>query len=163
MACAACPQMGGALCGRWYRGAIRQTTSGPQARFSPAVALSVVKLACERPDVIGRSLSQWESTELARQLVRDGVVESISPQTIQRILTHHKLKPGRHHLWLSPTVPRDAAFAPPVTELATLYTRPLRGWEMGLCVDEKTRLQPRTRKAPTLAAQPGRPVRVEHE
>ena len=34
---------------------------------------------------------------------------------------------------------------------------------MGLCVDEKTRLQPRTRKAPTLAAQPGRPVRVEHE
>ena len=41
--------------------------------FPPAVALSVVKLACERPDVIGRSLSQWESTELARQLVRDGV------------------------------------------------------------------------------------------
>jgi transposase len=34
---------------------------------------------------------------------------------------------------------------------------------MVLCVDEKTRLQPRTRKAPTLAAQPGHPVRVEHE
>jgi transposase len=127
------------------------------------VALYVVKLACERLDVIGRSLSQWDSTELARQLVRDGVVESISPQTIQRILTHHKLKPWRHHLWLSPTVPRDAAFATQVTELATLYTRPLRGWEMVRCVDEKTSLQPRTRKAPTLAAQPGRPVRVEHE
>ena len=36
-------------------------------------------------------------------------------------------------------------------------------WEMVLCVDEKTGLQPRTRKSPTLAAQPGRPVRVEHE
>jgi transposase len=34
---------------------------------------------------------------------------------------------------------------------------------MVLCVDEKTSLQPRTRKAPTLAAQPGRPVRVEPE
>ena len=34
---------------------------------------------------------------------------------------------------------------------------------MVLCVDEKTRLQPRTRNAPTLAAQPGQPVRVEHE
>jgi transposase len=131
--------------------------------FPPAVALYVVKLACERPDVIGRSLSQWDSTELARQLVRDGVVESISPQTIQRILTHHKLKPWRHHLWLSPTVPRDAAFATQVTELAILYTRPLGVWEMVLCVDEKTSLQPRPRKAPTLAAQPGRPVRVEHE
>lgn len=123
----------------------------------------VVKLACERPDVVGRSLSQWDSAELARQLVHDGVVESISPQTVQRILAHHKLKPWRHHLWLSPTVPRDAAFAAHVHEIVTLYTRPLGVWEMVLCVDEKTSLQPRTRKAPTLAAQPGRPVRVEHE
>jgi hypothetical protein len=131
--------------------------------FPPAVALYVVKIACERPDVVGRSLSQWDSAELARQLVHDGVVESISPQTVQRILAHHKLKPWRHHLWLSPTVARDAAFATQVTEIVTLYTRPLGVWEMVLCVDEKTSLQPRTRKAPTLAAQPGRPVRVEHE
>ncbi|HEX9869348.1 MAG TPA: hypothetical protein VGC99_12285 [Candidatus Tectomicrobia bacterium] len=58
----------------------------------------VVKLACERPDVVGRSLSQWDSAELARQLVHDGVVEAISPQTVQRILASHKLKPWRHHL-----------------------------------------------------------------
>lgn len=127
------------------------------------MALYVVKIACERPDVVGRSLSQWDSAELARQLVHDGVVEAISPQTVQRILASHKLKPWRHHLWLSPTVPRDATFAAQVTEIVTLYTRPLGTWEMVLCGDEKTSLQPRTRKAPTLAAQPGRPVRVEHE
>ena len=127
------------------------------------MALYVVKLACERPDVVGRSLSQWDSVELARQLVHDGVVEAISPQTVQRILASHKLKPWRHHLWLSPQVPRDAAFAAQVHEIVTLYTRPLGVWEMVLCVDEKTSLQPRTRKAPTLAAQPGHPVRVEHE
>jgi hypothetical protein len=131
--------------------------------FPPAVALYVVKLACERPDVVGRSLSQWDSAELARQLVHDGIVEAISPQTVQRILAHHKLKPWRHHLWLSPQVPRDAAFAAQVQEIVTLYTRPLGGWERVLCVDEQTSLQPRTRKAPTLAAQPGQPVRVEHE
>ena len=127
------------------------------------MALYVVKRACERPDVVGRSLAQWDSTELARQLVRDGVVEAISPQTVQRILAHHKLKPWRHHLWLSPQVPRDAAFAAQVQEMVALYTRPLGVWEMVLCVDEKTRVQPRTRTAPTLAAQPGTPVRVEHE
>ena len=131
--------------------------------FPPAVALYVVKLACERPDVVGRSLAQWDSVELARQLVHDGVVDQISPQTVQRILAHHKLKPWRHHLWLSPKVPRDAAFAAQVRELVTLYTRPLGVWERVLCVDEKTSLQPRTRQAPTLAAQPGQPVRVEHE
>src|SRR6266478_4012371 len=123
---------------------------GRRPVFPPVVALYVVKLACERPDVIGRSLSQWDSAELARQLVRDGVVEAISPQTVQRILAHHKLKPWRHHLWLSPQVPRDAAFAAQVHEIVTLYTRPLGVWEMVLCVDEKTSLQPRTRKAPTL-------------
>jgi transposase len=123
----------------------------------------VVKLACERPDLVGRSLSQWDSTELARQLVRDGVGISISPQTVQRILAHHKLKPWRHHLWLSPTVPRDAAFAAQVNEIVTLSTRPLAPHEMVVCVDEKTSLQPRPRKAPTRAAQAGRPVYVEQE
>jgi hypothetical protein len=34
---------------------------------------------------------------------------------------------------------------------------------MVLCVDEKTSLQPRPRKAKTLAAKPELPVRVEHE
>lgn len=100
---------------------------------------------------------------MARQLVAEGVVPSISPDTVRRVLEHHHLKPWRHHLWLSPKVPRDEAFAAAVQEIADLYTRPLGDDEVVLCVDEKTSLQPRPRKSPTLAAQPRRPVRVEHE
>ena len=125
--------------------------------------MHVVKLACEKPEVVGRSLSQWDSAELARQLIADQVVAEISPQTVGRILESHKLKPWRHHLWLSPKVPRDAAFAAAVQNIVTLYTRPLGTWEMVMCVDEKTSLQPRPRPSPTLAAKPGVPVRVEHE
>src|SRR5882724_6623734 len=153
-------------CASWRRASRDCLTKNDPADgrfFSPVVALYVVKLACERPDLVGRSLSQWDSAALARQLVHDGVVEAISPQTVQRILASHKLKPWRHHLWLSPTVPRDATFAAQVTEIVTLDTRPLGTWDMVLCVDEKTSVQPRPRKAPTLAAQPGRPIRVEHE
>jgi len=131
--------------------------------FPPVVALSVVKLACEPPDVVGRSLAQWESAELARQLGRDGVVEASSPQTVQRILAHQKLQPWRPHLWLAPHVPRDAAFAAQVQAIGALYTRPLGVWDMVLGVDEQTSLQPRTRTGPPLAAPPGQPVRVEHE
>jgi transposase len=127
------------------------------------VAVHLVKVARERPDRLGRSLSQWDCRELAAQLVRDGVVASISPETVRRVLEGHRLKPWRHHLWLSPKVPRDAAFAASVREVCDLYTRPLEPWEMVICVDEKTSLQPRTRKSPTLAARPGLPVRVEHE
>jgi transposase len=131
--------------------------------FPPEVAMHLVKMACERPDKLGRSLSQWDCVELARQLKADQVVESISPQTVQRILASHKLKPWRKHLWLSPKVPRDAEFCRRVKNICTLYTRKLATHEMVLCMDEKTSLQPRPRKSATLPAQPGRPVRVEHE
>src|SRR5215472_7174681 len=125
--------------------------------------MHVVKIACERPDELGRSLSQWDCVEIARQLVRDGVVAAISAETVRQILLHHRLKPWRQKMWLSPKVPRDAAFAAQVQEICDLYTRPLAPDEVVLCVDEKTSLQPRPRKSPTLAAQPKRPARVEHE
>jgi transposase len=110
-----------------------------------------------------RNRRLWPQAELARQLLADQVVGAISPQTVQRILANHKLKPWRKHLWLSPTVPRDAELGNRVKNIGTLYTRTLAPSERVLCVDEKTSLQPRTRKSPTLAAQPGLPIRVEHE
>ena len=123
----------------------------------------VVKIACERPDELGRSLSQWDCTEIARQLVRDGVVERISPETVRRILLSHRLKPWRQKMWPSPKVPRDAAFAAQVREICDLYTRPLGPDEVVLCADEMTSLQPRPRKAKTLPTAKDRPTRVEHE
>jgi transposase len=123
----------------------------------------VVKIACERPDDVGRSLSQWDCTEIARQLVRDGVVTSISAETVRQILLHHRLKPWRQKMWLSPKVPRDAAFAAQVQEICDLYTRQLRADEIVLCVDEMTSLQPRPRRSPTRATKKDRPTLVEHE
>jgi hypothetical protein len=120
----------------------------------------VVQRAGARPEVVGRSRSQWESAELARQLGRDGVVAASSPQTVQRMLAHHTLQPWRHHRWRSPQVPRDAACAAQGHAMVTLSPRPWGVGDMVLCVDEQTRRPPRTRKAPTWAAQPGRPVRV---
>lgn len=125
--------------------------------------MHVVKIACERPDDLGRSLSQWDCTEIARQLVRDGAVESISAATVRRILRHHRLKPWRQKMWLSAKVPRDAAFAAQVRGICDLYTRPLPPDEVVVCADEMTSLQPRPRKSPTKPAKRDRPTLVEHE
>jgi hypothetical protein len=93
-----------------------------------------------------------------------GVVDSISPQSVQRILTCHKLKPWRVHHWLSAKVAMDAAFRSTVLDLSDLYTRPLVAHEQIWSLDEKTSVQPRTRTAPNRPAQPGLvPVHVEHE
>jgi len=126
------------------------------------VAVHLVKLACERPALCSRSLSQWDCTELARTLVESGVTETISASTVRRILAHHKLKPWRQHMWLSPKHPCDAAFYAQVTALMTLYTRLLQPEEMVLSLDEKTSLQPQPRLHPTKPAQPGLPNRVAH-
>jgi len=120
-------------------------------------------LACELPEQAGRSLSQWDCAELARQLVRDEIVAAISPQTVQRMLAADRLKPWRSHVWLHPRTPRDAAFAAQVRAVADLLTRLLDEHEVVLSLDEMTSLQPRPRRVPTRPAQPGRPVQVEHE
>lgn len=138
--------------------------AGGLPAFPPSVALELVKRACELPDDLSRSLSVWTCSELARALRIDGIVETISPQSVQRILESHKLKPWRVHHWLSSKVPRDAAFYEQVRQIRDLYTRKLKPHEVVLCLDEKTSLQPRTRTNPTKAARVNNvPVRVEHE
>lgn len=125
--------------------------------------MQAVKLACERPDACGRSLSHWDCAEIARQLVAEAVVPSISTETVRRLLERQHLKPWRYHLWLSPKVPRDAHFLAQVQEVIDLYTRPLAEHEVVLSVDEKTNLQPRPRTSATRAATPKQPMRVEQE
>ena len=108
-------------------------------------------------------MALWDCTGIARQLVVDGLVKAISPDTVRRVLRGVQIKPWQVHSWLSPTVPRDAAFAAAIRDLADLYTRPLGSHEIVLCVDEKTSIQPRGRTSPTLPARAKEPVRVEHE
>lgn len=115
------------------------------------------------PDRVGRSLSQWDCNELARQLEREAIVDSISSETVRRILAHHSLKPWRVHMWLGASPMGDEEFRTRVQEICDLYIQDLPRHEIVLCLDEKTSLQPRTRLYPTLPAQPGRPVQVEHE
>lgn len=128
------------------------------------MATHLVKLACELPDDLARSLSTWTCAELAKTLIRDGVVDSISSSSVQRILASQKLRPWRVHHWLSSDVPRDEAFRQTVRNICDLYTRQLGPHERVLSLDEKTSLQPRTRTSATRPARaPNEAVRVEHE
>jgi DDE superfamily endonuclease len=138
--------------------------AGAPRVFPPMVATHLVKLACELPEDEGRSLSTWTCAELARTLIRDHVVETISASSVQRILASEKLKPWRVHHWLSSKVPRNERFREIVHNICDLYTRPLGLHERVLSLDEKTSLQPRTRTSRNRPAQPSnKPVVVEHE
>ena len=128
------------------------------------MAAHLVKLACELPDKSDRSLSLWTCGQLAIKLTNDGTVESISAQSVQRILDSSKLAPWRVHYWLSPKVMRDEAFRERVLDIMDLYTRELGADQVAYSLDEKTSLQPRTRSHATKPPRPGnQPALLEHE
>jgi len=128
------------------------------------VPVHAARIACERPDHVGRSLSQWFCEDLAAQLVREGLVDHISGETVRRFLSRFKLKPWRCHFWMNPRAPRDEAYYASVREIIGLYTRPPVPGEVVLSLDEKTSIQPRPRSTSTRPARPGNvPNLVEHE
>lgn len=73
-------------------------TIGGRLRAFIVLAEVLAKLACELPEEHDRSLSLWTCAELARALVLQGLVPSISPQTVQRLLADQRLRPWRVHL-----------------------------------------------------------------
>jgi putative transposase len=60
--------------------------SGTPARITPEQVARVVALACEAPGESGRPISQWSTTELAAEIVRRGIVDTISPRHAARLL-----------------------------------------------------------------------------
>jgi len=118
------------------------------------VASHVVRLACERPDLLGRSLAHWDGHALARPRIAEGSRGDLSAATVRRRLAVHHLQPGRHPLWLHPTPPRAATFSASMMALSALYPRPLQDAELVRAMAAKTSLQPSPRLAPTLPAPP---------
>jgi transposase len=131
--------------------------------FDSEVALHIIKIACEMPEKYGRSLAKWDCREIANELMRTKVVSSISPESVRRILESQKIKPWKHHMWLSEKKPRDQEFCNSVKEITDLYFRKLKNSECVLCVDENTSIQARKRIVEPKGAGPDQSVLVEHE
>ena len=54
--------------------------SGTPAKFSMEQVVELFALACSYPDDYGRPISDWTARELAEEMVKQGIVESISPR-----------------------------------------------------------------------------------
>lgn len=60
--------------------------SGAPAKFTAEQVAAVIALACESPGDSGVPVSHWTPSELAREAVQRGLVESISPRQVDRFL-----------------------------------------------------------------------------
>jgi hypothetical protein len=59
---------------------------GAPPKFTPEQICQIIALACEKPAESGRPISQWSHGELADEIVRRGIVTSISPRHAGRLL-----------------------------------------------------------------------------
>ncbi len=76
--------------------------SGGPATFSLEQVLQLFAIACESPETYGRPISQWTSRELADEMIKQGIVECISPRHVGRLMDEADLKPHQSQYWLNP-------------------------------------------------------------
>jgi putative transposase len=66
---------------------------GTPGKFSLEQLTALYTMACEPPQKYGRPISHWSPGELADELVKQGVVDSISRRHVGRLLAEAELKP----------------------------------------------------------------------
>jgi hypothetical protein len=126
----------------------------PQARH---VVVSVTSQEERERDF--REFSLYSVRDLARLMAGSSEFITMSPATVQRMLTEMVLKPHRGRYWLTRT---DPEFERKMDEIVNLYLAPLRNSRL-LCIDEKTGIRALERRYPTLLVCPGQIERREFE
>lgn len=59
---------------------------GTPPRFTTDQICQMEQMACEKPEKAGRPISQWTGREIADELVKRGIVDTISPRHASRLL-----------------------------------------------------------------------------
>jgi hypothetical protein len=136
---------------------------GVRRRFPPLQRAQLVELACLEPVAEGLHITHWTSADLARQAVADGLVDVISPRTVQRILHEVDLQPHRTRYWR--TARLDARFKERAEKVLWCYGNADRLARQGIwtvAVDEVPNFQVLERE-PIRQAIPGAIERQEFE
>lgn len=71
-----------------------QPRPGGPATFGPEVVAQLISLGCEPPEDSGLPINRWTPADLAREAVKRGIVESISPRHLDRIMKRGGLAPA---------------------------------------------------------------------
>lgn len=138
--------------------------SGAPAKFDMEQVIQLFAIACDKPENYDRPISHWTAQELASEMIKLGIVESISRRHVGRLLQEADLKPHQIQYWLTP--PPDEDFDDKVTEIAQVYLSALERAQQGertICSDEMTGVQANERKEADLPLRPGKVQRREFE
>ena len=75
---------------------------GTPPKFKMEQIIELFALACSPPEDYGRQISHWTARELADEIMKRGIIESISVRHVGRLLEEAELKPHQNRYWLTP-------------------------------------------------------------
>src|SRR5215210_8303157 len=94
---------------------------GAPAKFTPEQVTQILAVACEPPEKSGRPITHWTTEELTDEVIRRGIVESISPAQVHRYLREAALQPHKSRYWLNTTEKDPARFEAQVKAVCDTY------------------------------------------
>lgn len=141
--------------------------AGSPGKFTAEQLALIFAVACEKPQDSDRPITHWTHTELADEVIKRGIVKSISARHLGRLLDEADLKPHRIRYWLNAKEKDDANFVTEVQYVCATYAvAPGLYEKLGthtISTDEMTGIQALERIAETKEAKPGREARMEFE
>src|SRR5438876_903866 len=134
--------------------------SGPPGKFTPEQIVLILAVACEPPAKSDRPITHWTAHELADEVIKRGIVPSISVAQVGRYLRAAALQPHKKRYWLNTTEKDPVQFQEQVEAVCDTYLEaPALAKDQGthtVSTDEMTGLQALERIAPS------RPMTSKH-
>ena len=130
--------------------------SGAPDTFTPEQVCQIVAVACESPAEYDRPITHWTARELRDEVVKQGIVPTISRRHVGRILEQNELRPHTCQAWLNgePDDRKDEK----IRTICQVYREAMaraRQGEFTFSIDEKSGIQALERQAPTKPMKPG--------
>jgi transposase len=140
---------------------------GAPGKFTPEQVTQILAVACEPPEKSARPITHWTALELTDEVIKRGIVSSISPSQVSRYLREAALQPHKSRYWLNTTEKDPARFEEQVKAVCSTYLgaamqEKVEGTHT-VCVDEMTGLQALERIAPGKAMIAGKCQLIEFE
>jgi transposase len=141
--------------------------SGSTGTFTAEQVTQILAVACEPPEQSGRPIDRWTHRELADEVIRRGIVPSISASQVGRYLAQAELQPHRSKYWLNTKEKDPEMFQQQVEAVCQTYLEApglyFQENTHTISVDEMPGIQALERIAKTIPMQPGQATRIEFE
>jgi len=141
--------------------------SGAPGKFTAEQIVQLVSLACESPRDSGRPVDDWTGRELADEMQKRAIVDSISTSHVNEVLRTVDLKPQKRKCWCFTTEKDGELFEAQAREVCQTYLNAESAYRRDnthtVCTDEMTSLQANERRAGTKLPRPGQAGKREHQ